>query len=260
MTRDLHRGFHDPRHAPADALVRFLEEADRLPGFRAVRDAMREAIDPRPGMRLLDAGCGVGLEAARLAEEHPEMHVTGVDRNTEMLEIARRRAANVEWVEADLADLDLPPESFDAVRTERVLIHVPEGEFESVLDNLIRVLAPGGRLALFELDYGGTVLAPGADEDVADSVAETLYASLEQPQAGRRLPGLLAERGLTDVAATPFSFMPNEQVWRRIVQDTVTAGSPDPEVADWLERQADAVAHGDFVAAFTGVLTAATRR
>ena len=256
MTHDLHRGFHDPRQAPADDLVRFLEEADRLEGFRAVREAMRDAIDPRPGMRVLDAGCGVGLETARLASDHPDMHVTGVDRNAELLEIARRRAPEVEWVEADLSDLNLDPE-FDVVRTERVLIHVPE--VESVLDNLIGVLAPGGRLALFELDYGGTILAPGADEALAARVAETLYASLEQPQAGRLLPGLLAERGLTDVAATPFSFMPNEQVWRRIVKDTVLAGSPEPGVEDWLDRQTDAVANGDFVAAFTGVLTAATR-
>jgi len=255
MTHDLHRGFHDPRQAPADELVRFLEEADRLPGFRAVQQALREAIDPRPGMRLLDAGCGIGLEAARLASEHPDVHVTGVDRNAEMLEIARRRAPDVEWLEADLTDLDLAPE-FDAVRTERVLIHVPE--VERVVDNLIGVLAPGGRLALFELDYGATILAPGADEEVADRVAETLYASLEQPQAGRRLPGLLSERGMTDVAATPFSFMPSEQVWQRIVKDTVLARAPEPEVADWLERQQDAVANGEFVAAFAGVLTAAT--
>ena len=53
--------------------------------------------------------------------------------------------------------------------------------------------------------------------------------------------------------------MPNEQVWRRIVKDTVLAGSPEPGVEDWLDRQTDAVANGDFVAAFTGVLTAATR-
>jgi ubiquinone/menaquinone biosynthesis C-methylase UbiE len=256
MTRDLHRGFHDPRQTPADDLVRFLEEADRLPGFSPVREAMREAIDPRPGMRLLDAGCGVGLETARLAEDHPDMHVTGVDRNGELLEIARGRSSEVEWVEADLTDLDLASE-FDVVRTERVLIHVPD--VETVLDNLIGVLAPGGRLALFELDYGGTILAPGADEELADRVAETLYASLEQPQAGRRLPGLLTERGLTDVSATPFSFMPNEQIWQRIVKNTVIAGSPEREVADWLEQQEDAVANGDFVAAFTGVLTAATR-
>ena len=131
MTRDLHRGFHDPRHVPADQLVRFLEEADRLPDMRAVRKALRETIDPRPGMRLLDAGCGVGLEAARLAEEHPDWHVTGLDRNGEMLEIARRRAPQVEWLEADLADLDLPPESFDAIRTERVLMHLSDDTFET---------------------------------------------------------------------------------------------------------------------------------
>ncbi len=256
MTRDLHRGFHDPRHGAADDLVTFLEEADRLPGFQPVRDAMREAIDPRPGMRLLDAGCGVGLETARLAEDHPDMHVTGVDRNIELLEIARRRSPQVEWVEADLTDLDLAPE-FDAVRTERVLIHVPD--VATVVDNLIGVLAPGGKLALFELDYGATILAPGADRELAERVSETLYASLEQPQAGRLLPGLLAERGLTDVVATPYAFAPNQQIFERIVKNTVIAGSPDPEVADWLDRQRDAAANGDFVAAFTGVLTTATR-
>jgi ubiquinone/menaquinone biosynthesis C-methylase UbiE len=260
MTRDLHRGFHDPRHAQADALVRFLEEADRLPGMRPVRHAMREAIDPKPGMRLLDAGCGVGLETARLAEAYPDMHVTGLDRNGDLLEIARARAPQVEWLEADLGDLDLPAESFDAVRTERVLMHLSDGAFERVVDNLLDVLAPGGRLALFELDYGGTILAPGgAADEVADRVADALFASLEQPIAGRLLPGLLAERGLTDVAATPFSFMPSGQVWRRIVKDTVIARAPDPEVADWLDKQEDAAAHGEFVAAFTGVLTAATR-
>jgi hypothetical protein len=61
MTRDLHEGFRDPRRVPADELVRFLEEADRLPGFRPVRRAMRRALDPRPGMRLLGAGAFTGL-------------------------------------------------------------------------------------------------------------------------------------------------------------------------------------------------------
>ena len=260
MTRDLHRGFSDPRHVPADQLVHFLEEADRLPDMRAIQKALREAIDPRPGMRLLDAGCGVGLEAARLAEKHPDVHVTGVDRNRELLEIARRRAPQVEWLEADLTDLDLPPESFDAIRTERVLMHVPGDALETVLDNLVGVLAPGGRLALFEFDYGATMLAPGdADQEVADRVTATLYASLAQPLAGRRLPGLLAERGMSDVAATPFFLTPSVAVWGRIVKDTVLAGSPDPQVADWVQQQEDAVARGDFVAAFTGVLTTATR-
>ena len=48
-------------------------------------------------------------------------------------------------------------------------------------------------------------------------------------------------------------------MWRRIVKDTVIASSPDPEVADWLEQQDEAVARGEFVSAFMGVLTAATK-
>jgi len=260
MTRDLHRGFREPRHVPAAELVGFLEEADRLPDMRAAQKALRAAINPRPGIRLLDAGCGVGLETARLAEGHPDMRVTGVDRNAELLEIARHRAPAVEWLEADLADLDLAPESFDAVRTERVLMHVSEDTFERVVDNLVGVLAPGGRLALFELDYGATILAPaGADDEVVERVAAMLYASLPQPLAGRRLSGLLTERGLSDVVARPFPLTPSPPVWRRIVRDTVIAGSPDPAIMDWLEQQTDAAARGDFVAAFTGVLSSATR-
>jgi hypothetical protein len=71
---------------------------------------------------------------------------------------------------------------------------------------------------------------------------------------------LLAERGLRDVVADPFSIVVNELVWRRIVGDTLTAGpSSDPAISTWLHQQAAAAARGEFVAAFTGLLTAATR-
>jgi hypothetical protein len=49
-------------------------------------------------------------------------------------------------------------------------------------------------------------------------------------------------------------------VWRRIVSDTLTAGPPpDPAVSAWLSEQGAAADRGEFVAAFTGVLTAGTR-
>jgi len=253
---DLHDGFRDPRRAPAGELAEFLEAADRLPGFRAVQQAMRRALDPRPGMRLLDAGCGAGLETARLAADHPDTLVTGLDRNADLLRIARRRtAANLRWVHADLAEDPVPPASYDAVRTERVLMYLPDDRLRRALDGLIAALRPGGRLALFELDYGATILAPPMDD-----VADTLRGSLPQPLAGRRLPGLLRERGLREVSAEPFSFAVSEPVWRRIVNDTVTAAAPPtPDVAAWLSESGAAVARGEFVAAFTGILTSARR-
>src|SRR3954466_13945998 len=260
---DLHEGFRDPRRVPVSELERFLERADRLPGFRAIRRASREARGVEPGMRVLDAGCGIGLETARLAAANPETLVTGLDRNADLLEMARRRAepSNLRWVEADLAALELPAASFDAIRTERVLMYLPDDGFARVLRALVRLLRPGGRLALFELDYGATMLAPGhADDAVLETAGEAPYPPLPQPLAGRRIPGLLTESGLHDVTATPFSFALDEPVWRRIVKDTVTAAAPpDPAVSAWLGEQEAAAERGEFVAAFSGVLTTGTR-
>ena len=262
---DLHEGFRHPQRVPPEDLVRFLEEADRLPGIRAVQRAMRRALPLRPGMRLLDAGCGIGLEAARLAWEHPDTVVTGLDRNSELLEIARRRIhpppANLRWLEADLTELDLPEASFDAIRTERVLMYLPDVKFRKVLDDLVGLLRTGGRLALFELDYGATMLAPGdAGDAVVQRADDALFESLPQPLAGRHIPGLLSERGLRYVEAAPFSFAVSEPVWRRIVADTLTVGGPpSPEVSAWLRERSAAAARGEFVAAFTGVLTTGVR-
>ena len=266
MTSDLHRGFHEPRRADTRELVAFLREADRLPGVRRIHRAMRRAGALAAGMRLLDAGCGVGLEAARLAVAHPAAHVTGLDRNGELLRIAQAatpQPANVTWLQADLTELDLPDAAFDVIRTERVLMYQPENVFDLVLDELVRLLRRHGRLVLFELDYGATILPPGrAGEDAVQRVGAALDASLPQPRAGRRIPRLLSNRGMTDVTATPFAFTVSEPIWRWIVRGTAIAhagGRLDDTVAAWLEEHAAIAAAGGFAAAFTGILTTARR-
>jgi SAM-dependent methyltransferase len=257
MTRDLHQGFRDPRRVAADELVGFLEEADRLPGFGPVRRAMRRALDLRPGMRLLDAGCGIGLETERLAAVHPATLVTGLDRNAGLLAVARRRAdpgpPNLGWPEADLAALELADGSFDAVRTERVLMYLPDGGLARVLDDLIGLLRPGGRLALFELDYGATILPElGHDAGVVRHALAVLERSVPEPWIGRRLPGLLADRGIVEVEAAPYSFAVSAPVWRRIVRDTLLAEGEGAAGAfgAWL----DAHREGGFLGGFTGIL------
>ena len=256
---DLHEGFRDPALAEADELIGFLEAVDRMPGTRAIQRALREALDPAPGMRLLDAGCGIGLETQRLAALHPGLSVTGLDRNGELLDHARRSTlANLEWVEADLTALELPERSFDLIRAERVLMYLPSPAFERALDDLIALLRPGGRLALFELDYGATMLVPGkTPAAVVERAGIALSAALPQPWAGRRLPHLLRERGLADVTATPISFSVSEPVWRRIVHQTLL--QLDAGICAWLDEQEQAAARGEFVAAFTGVLSTGRR-
>jgi SAM-dependent methyltransferase len=246
---DLHQGFREPERAPALELSRFLSDVDRLPGIRAIRAAMREAIALRPGMRLLDAGCGSGTETARLAQAQPRALVTGLDRNVELLRDAPRGPT---WIEGDLLAPGLPPRSFDVVRTERVLMYVPD--LHRALEALLRLLAPGGRLVLFELDYGATILAPSRrGEAVVRRAGALLDGSLPQPRAGRQLPRLLAEHGARGIQARPFTFAVDEPVWRRIVYGTL-APLADPDLLAYLDEAAEA----PLLAAFTGILTVAS--
>lgn len=101
----------------------------------------------RPGDRVLDVCCGTGdlaLEAARAGG-----NVTGLDFSAPMLERARGKSAEVEWLEGDALALPFPDGSFDAVTIGfglRNLANVERG-----LAELRRVLRSGGRVAILEI-------------------------------------------------------------------------------------------------------------
>ncbi len=68
MSSDLHQGFTDvDQSAQPRMLHNFLELADSLPETRAYKRVIRSELALQPGETLLDIGCGVGLEACRIA-------------------------------------------------------------------------------------------------------------------------------------------------------------------------------------------------
>ncbi len=104
-----------------------------------------------PGGGVLDAGCGAGRVAIRLAERG--FDCVGVDVDPSMLDAARRRAPEMSWVRADLAGLDLG-RSFDlVVAAGNVVPLVAEGTESTVVARMVAHVAPGGALvAGFGLD------------------------------------------------------------------------------------------------------------
>lgn len=114
-------------------------------------------LDPVPAS-VLDAGCGTGRVAIELARRGVE--VLGTDIDPGMLATAREAAPDLEWVHADLADLDLG-RTFEAiVLAGNVLIFVEPGTEERVLARCAAHLAPGGALvAGFQLKPGRYDLA-----------------------------------------------------------------------------------------------------
>jgi SAM-dependent methyltransferase len=106
-----------------------------------------------PGARILDAGCGTGRVALRLAELGYEC--VGVDVDPSMLEVARQRGPALPWYESDLSALDLAAEPpFDlVVAAGNVMPLLAAGTGPSVVSHLAAVLVPGGLLiAGFGLD------------------------------------------------------------------------------------------------------------
>lgn len=116
--------------------------------------AFAAALVPTGG-RVLDAGCGTGRVAIRLAELGYD--VTGVDLDASMLEVARDRAPGLRWVRADLATLDLlaggePPYDL-VVMAGNIVPLVAEGTEPVVVERVAAHVAPGGVLvAGFGLD------------------------------------------------------------------------------------------------------------
>ena len=108
------------------------------------------------GDRVLDVCCGTGDLSIAAREAGGE--VTGLDFSTSMLERARRKSAEVEWLEGDALALPFPDGSFDAVTIGfglRNLANVERG-----LTELHRVLSSGGRVAILEITRPKGLVAP----------------------------------------------------------------------------------------------------
>lgn len=94
---------------------------------------------------VLDGGCGTGRVAIELARRG--ITAVGVDVDPQMLATARSKAPGLDWRQADLATVEIPPASFDVVvLAGNVMDFVERGTEAAVVANLAPALAPGGAL------------------------------------------------------------------------------------------------------------------
>jgi demethylmenaquinone methyltransferase/2-methoxy-6-polyprenyl-1,4-benzoquinol methylase len=111
----------------------------------------------RPGDRVLDACCGTG-DLAIAARSHGAAEVVGLDFSAKMLERARVKGPDIEWVQGDVLELPFEDGSFDSATVGFGIRNVDD--LEAGLRELRRVLRPGGRLAILEITTPRGVLAP----------------------------------------------------------------------------------------------------
>jgi len=141
---------------------------DRIaPVYDAMNRTMTAGLDRRwrritaeavvqPGDAVLDACCGTGDLA--IADAHVGGRVTGLDFSEPMLERARRKAPDLEWVSGDLLALPFDDASYDAATVGFGVRNVDD--LERALRELRRVLRAGGRLGILEITRPRGLLAP----------------------------------------------------------------------------------------------------
>src|SRR6185437_4249304 len=109
----------------------------------------------KPGLSVLDVGCGPGTITADLAALVAPGPVTAVDQVADVLEVARaeverRTLPNVSFSTADVRNLEFPDGTFDVVHAHQVLQHVADPV--AALREMRRVCAPGGIVAVRDAD------------------------------------------------------------------------------------------------------------
>ena len=172
----------------------------------------------RSVLDLLDAGCGTGFLSLELASRGHQ--VTGVDFAPEMLTQARRKAAErhaaIRFEEADAEQLPFPPGSFDLIVSRHVLWTLPHPE--AAIDEWIRVLRPGGRLAVIDGQF---------DPGFLTHQRENARSSAEYAEIGDRLPflggrpreeieALFQAHGLVNVGSDPVADLVEAQAQRMV--------------------------------------------
>lgn len=170
------------------------------PDVVAQREQVLALLAPQPAERALDIGCGPGLTTEALAlAVGAQGSVSGVDIAAPMLALARRRCASLPQVSFALADVGRLPyadASFDVALASQVYEYVED--IDRALQELARVIRPGGRALLVDTDWESAVWASHDDARMR-RVIETWNEHIPHPQLPRTLKRRMQQAGFEQV-------------------------------------------------------------
>ncbi len=143
--------------------------------YQAIHKRLLTQVKLPAQANVLDLGCGTGRLLNRLATEFPNLRGTGLDFSPQMLRIARqsnRHHPRLIYVEGNAESLPFAEGQFDAVFNTISFLHYPQPQ--QVLNEVLRVLTPGGRFYLVDITTNKQ-----ASEIVANSPARVKFYSQE---------------------------------------------------------------------------------
>jgi ubiquinone/menaquinone biosynthesis C-methylase UbiE len=262
-------------------LNQFIESGGK--NARSYKELSYELLDPEPGMRVLDVGCGAGVDLPALSQLVGPLGATvGLDHNSDLVAAARHmvedhknpQASAITILHGDAQHMTIPDATFERVRTDRALQHFPE-PIQAVTE-MWRVLAPGGVVTLVEPDWGSIVISPGDPDSHSDATVTKVFGwiqrQLANPFIGRQLNQIFREmpQGAwesVNIVVAPFTFNRWEDVnnLMLLTRAAQALSMEQPTLADelqqWLEAAQRASEKGTFfsyIPIFYGVAVKST--
>ncbi|WP_310448666.1 methyltransferase domain-containing protein [Sulfuritalea sp.] len=263
VARDPHRFVNELDKGAIDRLIARLESRAKDAVFTRLFDKYAARIDPGPAGQVLEVGCGTGAMTRALARRTDfSGKATGVDQSAHFIDAARQFAQDesvaqqVDFLVGDAHSLDFPDGTFDAVFAHTLISHVTDPA--AVLREMVRMLRPGGTLAIFDGDYASMTYGHPDHELGHRMDAALVRASFNNPRIMRDLPRLMPGFGLTLTAAWGDAVVEvgSGSYFKSFVETYASyiakAGlAPADTVEAWLATQRQSLADGTFFAACT---------
>jgi SAM-dependent methyltransferase len=230
---------------------------------------VHEALGARRGDRVVDVGCGPGFYVHETLDRvGPEGTVLGVDASPQMLALAAKRCAghdNVAFREGDATAVPAEDESFDRALCVQVLEYL--ADVSAALAELHRVLRPGGRVLIWDVDWA-TVSWHSAEPERMERVLRAWDAHLSDPSLPRTLAAGMRAAGFEDVHMYGHSFATadmTDETYAGALLDLIAdyvADRPElspEEAAAWSAEQRELVGRGESYFACIQLCFTATR-
>jgi ubiquinone/menaquinone biosynthesis C-methylase UbiE len=247
--------------------IQYLDAGNALEDIKRLKRVMISQLELRDGLHLLDIGCGTGDDVWALAQlVGPHGRTVGIDLSAEMIAEAQHRHAaaglSVAFVEGDAQHLAFAEASFDRCRAERLLMHLDHPE--NALAEMVRVVRPGGRVVVFDMDWG-MVFVDSPSQGATRKILQALSDGMKHGWIGRSLARLFQAAGLVGVTCMPHAVHMDYAFARRLFDGYLTkvqaaGGVSADELTNWWQHLEQAEAAGQFHVGQLGFIVSGRKR
>ena len=232
--------------------------------FKKYKEDSHRMLELRPGLDVLDVGCGLGDDLIDIAKEvGPKGVVTGVDSSEAFLELAKTKMNagpnNIKLIKGDALNLQFEDNSFDRCKIDRTLQHTVDPK--KALSEICRVLKPGGIMLAFDNDWE-TFTFSSTNRELVRRVANYWCDSFTSGWVGRYLYSYFSELGLDDIEVHPRTLVLSDleksnkvfdlyQTINRVLENNIITSEEAELLFNEIKLQD---ANGSFFSSYTGLI------